>query len=60
MKCWYSILRNGLRNMSSSSYQLNGRALGSGIYLSESNEYSFDYCQAGPPFGELQVLINDL
>jgi ubiquitin-protein ligase len=42
---WYSILRNGLKNMSNTSLMVNGNAHGSGIYLSSNYNLSFNYSQ---------------
>ncbi len=39
MENWYSILRNGLRNLSNSSLMTAGAAYGQGIYAS-SNYYT--------------------
>ena len=46
--CWYSIMRNSLRNLSGSTLQRNGAALGSGIYLAERANYSLNYSQRAP------------
>ena len=40
---WHSILRNGLVNASGTSMQLNGAALGSGIYFARSSSTSKEY-----------------
>ena len=40
---WYSIIRNGLKNMSNTEWMLNGQKYGSGIYCSDSLKTSFDY-----------------
>jgi Poly(ADP-ribose) polymerase catalytic domain len=40
---WHSILRNGLKNYSGTNKQSHGAAHGSGIYLSESSDYSLGY-----------------
>lgn len=40
---WHSILRNGLKNCSSSVLQANGAAYGSGIYLAKDSGYSYNY-----------------
>ena len=44
---WHSILRNGLKNASGTSLQLNGAAYGSGIYLSTISSTSFSYSMMG-------------
>ncbi|GAQ84192.1 protein with ubiquitin conjugating enzyme domain [Klebsormidium nitens] len=41
---WYSILRNGLRSMSGTSYQMYGAAHGAGIYLAPALTTSLGYC----------------
>ena len=41
---WYSIIRNGLRNMSSSHLMTAGAAYGSGIYAAEDMSTSLGYC----------------
>ena len=40
---WFSILRNGLKNMSGTKLMINGAAYGSGIYLSHDVNVSFGY-----------------
>ncbi len=40
---WYSILHNGLRNMSGSSLMTNGAAYGNGIYLTTSLAMAYGY-----------------
>ena len=40
---WYSILRNGLKIMSSTQYMKNGAAYGAGIYTSSSLAYATSY-----------------
>jgi hypothetical protein len=42
-ECWYSILRNGLKNASGSSLQVNGAAYGAGIYMSNTINVSIGY-----------------
>lgn len=42
-ECWYSILRNGLRNASGTKLQVNGAAYGAGIYLSNTASLSMGY-----------------
>ena len=44
---WHSILRNGLKNASGTSLQLNGAAYGKGIYLSTISSTSFAYSMMG-------------
>ena len=41
---WYSIIRNGLRNMSSSHMMTAGAAYGAGIYAAENMGTSLGYC----------------
>jgi ubiquitin-protein ligase len=41
---WYSIIRNGLRNMSSSHMMTAGAAYGAGIYAAENMATSLGYC----------------
>lgn len=40
---WYSIMRNGLKNYSGTVKMINGQAHGSGIYLSDSFDFSYTY-----------------
>lgn len=40
---WYSILKNGLKNYSNTTHQVNGAAYGNGIYFSSSNAMSYVY-----------------
>ena len=40
---WYSIIRNGLKNMSGSKWQVNGRKFGNGIYAADIPAYSLGY-----------------
>ena len=40
---WYSILRNGLKNMSGTSLMIHGQAHGSGIYTSSSINIALEY-----------------
>lgn len=42
---WYSILRNGLRNLSNTGLMANGAALGEGVYLAEDSSTSTFYCK---------------
>jgi poly [ADP-ribose] polymerase 6/8 len=44
---WHAIFRNGLKNMSGTSGQLNGAAYGSGIYLASESATSFGYAREG-------------
>jgi hypothetical protein len=44
-ECWYSILRNGLKNASGSSLQVNGAVHGAGIYMSDTVNVSLGYCR---------------
>lgn len=48
---WHSILRNGLKNMSGTSMQLNGAAHGSGIYFACESATSFGYSSSGSVSG---------
>jgi ubiquitin-conjugating enzyme E2 Q len=43
MENWYSILRNGLRNLSNSGLMTAGAAYGAGIYASENYATSYGY-----------------
>eukprot|EP01080_Neovahlkampfia_damariscottae_P006918 gene6918-11081_t len=47
---WHAILRNGLKNMSGTSGQLNGNAYGDGIYLADDCGTSFGYMQYQSPW----------
>lgn len=40
---WYPIIKNGLRIMSGTEFQANGAVYGSGIYLSDSFQFSLGY-----------------
>lgn len=40
---WYSILRNGLKIMSGTKLMTSGAAYGTGIYLSDSFQFSYNY-----------------
>ena len=42
---WYSILRNGLRSMSNTTYMSTGAAYGEGIYFSGNISTSFQYAK---------------
>ena len=44
---WYSILRNGLKNCSGSKLMTAGQAYGSGIYLSDNVQLSYNYGISG-------------
>lgn len=44
---WYSILRNGLRSMSSTMYMSSGAAHGPGIYLGNNFALSYSYSRVG-------------
>jgi len=44
---WYSILRNGLKNCSKSTMQVNGSVYGSGVYLSNDITLSYGYGLSG-------------
>jgi ubiquitin-protein ligase len=41
--CWYSILRNGIKVLSSTTLQKNGAAYGPGIYVSDSYNFALGY-----------------
>jgi len=43
MENWYSILRNGLRNLSNTSLMTAGAAYGQGIYASSNYHTSYGY-----------------
>ena len=57
---WYSILRNGLKNLSGSKLMINGNAFGNGIYLSDNFELSFAYGRGHQLYaiGLFQILGN--
>lgn len=44
---WYSIIRNGLKNMSKTQYMTTGAVYGDGIYLSNAMSVSRSYCGVG-------------
>eukprot|EP00250_Pteridium_aquilinum_P028241 c36832_g1_i1 orf=343-3543(-) len=49
---WYSILRNGIRCLSNTSYMSAGASYGTGIYLSNQVAISLPFCtQKGPGWG---------
>jgi len=50
---WYSILRNGLRNMSDTRLMTNGAVLGAGVYLAKNLQTAHHYCSgfAGSSYG---------
>jgi len=52
---WYSILRNGIKNCSNTSLMANGAAYGSGIYLSNSFNFSKGYSRDGNIIGVCQL-----
>ena len=41
--CWYSIMRNGLKNYSETDMMVNGAALGNGIYFATDPRTAFGY-----------------
>lgn len=43
ISCWYSIMRNGLRNYSGTDMMVNGAALGAGIYFATDPKMAFGY-----------------
>ncbi len=43
LPCWYSIVKNGIKNMSGTKFQACGAAYGNGIYLSDSYNFSLGY-----------------
>jgi len=45
LQCWYSIMRNGLRNLSNTALMTTGAACGPGIYLSTESQVSSGYCR---------------
>ncbi|KAH9317007.1 hypothetical protein KI387_018776 [Taxus chinensis] len=45
---WYSIIRNGLRCLSKTSYMAAGMAYGEGIYFSTDMNYSLNYSRSIP------------
>ena len=45
--CWHSILRNGIKNVSNTSFQFNGAAYGPGIYMSDSYSFAKGYSYKG-------------
>lgn len=42
---WYSILRNGIRNLSNTHMMTAGAAYGAGVYSAENISTSFGYCR---------------
>lgn len=58
---WYSIMRNGLKNLSGTQLMSCGAAYGPGIYLSGVMSYSMGYCRGGAYciIGVVQVLNSD-
>jgi ubiquitin-conjugating enzyme E2 Q len=44
---WYSILRNGIRNLSNTHLMTAGAAYGSGVYCAENFSTSIGYCRFG-------------
>jgi hypothetical protein len=63
--CWYSIIKNGLKNMSNTKYMTTGAAYGPGIYLSDNCSVSCGYARQCPPFnfsviGLFQVIENPI
>jgi hypothetical protein len=42
---WYSIIRDGLKNMSKTSLSLNGASFGNGIYFSDDMRTALSYCK---------------
>lgn len=55
---WYSILRNGLRCLSNTSYMSSGASYGSGIYLGGQLAVSLPYCALRGPGWSHGVLNN--
>jgi hypothetical protein len=51
LHCWYSILRNGLRNLSHTGLMTTGAACGSGVYLAENMSLSGGYCRGAASAG---------
>lgn len=58
--CWYSIIRNGVKNCSSTKMMTTGSAYGSGVYLSPEVTISHGYCKGGNILGIFEVDINSL
>jgi ubiquitin-protein ligase len=59
--CWYSIIKNGLKNMSNTEHMTTGAAYGPGIYASNTLSVSHGYARQCPPYnysmiGVFQVL----
>jgi len=46
--CWHSIIRNGIKIMSDTSFQFNGKVHGNGIYMSSSYSYAKTYSRFEP------------
>lgn len=44
---WHSIIRNGVRVMSNTTYMSNAAAYGTGVYLSDQLSMSYDYARRG-------------
>ena len=62
---WYPIVKNGLKVMSGTEFQANGSAYGSGIYFSDSFQFSLSYSNRtiSKPYSNIQIVgvfeIND-
>eukprot|EP01080_Neovahlkampfia_damariscottae_P008754 gene8754-702_t len=57
---WHAIFRNGLKNMSGTSGQLNGAAYGKGIYLAAESATSFGYSRTGNVWCNSQIEDDDV
>lgn len=57
---WYSILRNGVRNLSNTHMMTAGAAYGAGVYAAENIATSFGYCRMtnSQPFWPYSKLCN--
>lgn len=58
---WYSIMRNGIKNMSGTELMANGQAHGAGVYLSNNYNMSYGYSSGNQKFnynvtGVVQVI----
>lgn len=53
---WYSIIKNGLKNMSHSALQAHGAAYGSGVYFSDNLATSLAYAKGNGAIGVFEIL----
>lgn len=57
---WYSIMCNGLKNMSKTKFMRSGAAYGNGIYLSDDSLYSQNYCEYTNPIMGIFEVFDDI